>query len=93
MARWFRQKQEPRVRADRVKLSGGSDGERHDWAAHRNSLLFGLLLIAGFITALEFLFPQAVPATENEIEAGQVSSEDVIAPFDFDVLKTADALE
>ncbi len=93
MARWFRQKQEPRVRADRVKLSGGSDGERHDWAAHRNNLLFGLLLIAGFITVLEFLFPQAVPATESEIKAGQVSSEDVIAPFDFDVLKTADALE
>ncbi len=93
MARWFRQKQEPRARADRVKLGVGSDGPRADWAAHRNSLLFGLLLIVGFIIVLEFLFPQAVPTTEIEIKVGQVSREEVVAPFDFDVLKTADELE
>ncbi len=93
MARWFRQKQEPRVRADRVKLAVGADAERRDWATHRNTVLFGLLLVAGFIAILEFMFPRAMPTTESEIKVGQVSREEVVAPFDFDVLKTAGELE
>jgi putative nucleotidyltransferase with HDIG domain len=76
-----------------VKLGAGSDSARPHGAAHRNSLLFGFLLVAGFIAALEILFPQAVPTSENEIKVGQVSREEVVAPFDFDVLKTADELE
>ncbi len=87
MAAFLRRKPDRPARSERVRL----DDDRAESPASqvvRRSILFGLLIIAGFLLTLELLFPGPAPGTGIELQEGQVAREEIVAPFDFDVLKT-----
>lgn len=92
MARWFGRKQESRARGDRLRLGNDVEAARVDAAVLRRKVLLGLVIIAAFITMLELMFPTAVPGGGVEPQLGQVAREEIVAPFDFDVLKSDDEL-
>jgi putative nucleotidyltransferase with HDIG domain len=84
-------KKEPRARAERVRLDlGGPAGEP---LPSRQVLLAGILLVIGFLVLLELVFPGATPGRGYDLSVGQIAREDIVAPFDFDVLKSEDELE
>jgi len=93
MRRLFGKRNETRRRAGRVKHVAGTDatGPARPW--QRREVLYGILLSLAFIIVLEMLFPQALPETGVELQVGQVAREEIVAPFDFRVLKSEDALE
>ncbi len=80
------------ARAERVKLDDQNEG-RPSTAVVRRLALHGALVAGAFLFALEILFPAAEPTTGFDLLEGQVARQDVVAPFDFDVLKTEGELE
>ncbi|MFH1502307.1 MAG: HDIG domain-containing metalloprotein [Candidatus Eisenbacteria bacterium] len=87
MAGLFRRKPEKPARTERVRLDDPR-GAKPKAEVVKRSVLIGLLAVAGFLLILEFLFPGPAPGTGIELQKGQVAREDIVAPFDFDVLKT-----
>lgn len=87
MVQFLRRKREAPGRTERVRLGE----ERRDSPppdAVRRAALTGLLLVAALLIILELLFPPAAPGTGAGFEEGHVARDEVVAPFDFDVLKT-----
>ncbi len=93
MRRLFGKRPETRRRAGRVKHVADADakGPARPW--RRRGVVYGILLSLAFIIVLELLFPRALPETGVELQVGQVAREEIVAPYDFDVLKSEDALE
>ena len=95
MALFSRQKPErtPRTeRADRVLLSDQTERVPPARIFWRREVLHGILLVVGFLIFLEVVFIAAVPGRRTEFDVGQVAREDVVAPYDFDVLKPPEDL-
>jgi putative nucleotidyltransferase with HDIG domain len=59
----------------------------------RRKILWGLFMVLIFLALVERMFPAAVPGSGIEVSAGNVAREDIVAPFDFKVLKSTDQLE
>jgi putative nucleotidyltransferase with HDIG domain len=93
MPSFFSRKKEPAPRAERVALAGADTEERTVDAALRTKILLGVVMIVVFIVLLELIFPAAVPGSGIELSIGQIAREEVVAPFDFDVLRPVDELE
>ena len=91
MAPFLRREREAPARAERVRL-GEERKERPPLEAVKQAVLTGVLLVAAFLIILELLFPSATPGTGAAIEEGQVAREEIVAPFDFDVLKAESEL-
>jgi len=93
MRRLFGKRSETRRRAGRVKHVAETDatGPTRPW--RRRGVVYGILLSLAFIIVLELLFPRALPETGVELQVGQVAREEIVAPYDFDVLKSEDAIE
>ena len=93
MRRLFGKRPETRRRAGRVKHVAETDatGPARPW--RRRTVVYGILLSLAFIIVLELLFPRALPETGVELQVGQVAREEIVAPYDFDVLKSEDAIE
>ncbi|MBD3348680.1 MAG: HDIG domain-containing protein, partial [Candidatus Eisenbacteria bacterium] len=92
MAALFRRRPEKPARAERVRLDD-KRAERPMGAVARRTALAGLLAIAVFLVVLELIFPAPAPGTGIQLEEGQVAREEIVAPFDFDVLRTPQELE
>lgn len=88
----FRKKRESVARADRVKLETGDGDVGVICAVLQPRLLIGILLGIAFLILLEFLFPLTLAGSGMELQVGQVAREEIVAPFDFDVLKSEDVL-
>jgi len=93
MAGFLSRRKDAGARADRVSLAGEGQQERAVDAAVRRKIVLGLAMVAAFLVLLELIFPPAVPGSGVELSVGQIAREEIAAPFDFDVLKPADALE
>ncbi len=93
MRRLFGKRTETRRRAGRVKHVAETNTTRPARPWQRRDVLYGILLSVAFIIVLELLFPRALPETGVELQVGQVAREEIVAPYDFDVLKSEDALE
>ncbi|MFH1866356.1 MAG: HDIG domain-containing metalloprotein [Candidatus Eisenbacteria bacterium] len=93
MAAFLRRKKDAGARADRVSLSGEGVEERAVDAVLRTKIILGLAMVAAFLVLLELAFPAAVPGSGIELSTEQIAREEIVAPFDFDVLKPADELE
>ncbi len=95
MARFFDRlfgRRHEAARAKRVRLgsdvqAGGSDPEELS-----TSVLYGALLVLAFLVIMHFLFPGATAERGMELRVGQVAGEEIVAPFDFVVMKSADQL-
>jgi putative nucleotidyltransferase with HDIG domain len=88
----FRRRTEAGARAERVRL----DERRDDGpprALGRRVVLFGLLFIAVFLLILELIFPVSISVGGSNLSDGQVAREEIVAPFDFDVLKSDQELK
>ncbi len=92
MAALFKRKPDKPARSERVRLDDGRE-EGPSSRVVRRTVLFGLLIIAGFLLALELLFPGPTVGTGIELQVGEVANEEIVAPFDFDVLKTPAELQ
>lgn len=92
MAGPFRRKPDKSARVERVKLDDvrAASPERD---LIRRTALIGILIVAGFLFILELLFPGPSPGIGIELQEGQVAREEIIAPFDFDVLLTPSELQ
>lgn len=86
MAPFLRRKRDTPARAERVRLEEERE-ESPPVETMRRAALMGTLLVAGLLVILELLFPAATPGTGAPMEVGQVAREEIVAPFDFDVLK------
>ena len=93
MAAFLNRKKDAGARADRVSLAGEGAEERVVDAAARTKIVLGLVTVVAFLVLLELIFPGAVPGSGVELTIGQVAREEIVAPFDFKVLKPADDLE
>ncbi len=93
MAAFLRRKRDAGARADRVSLAGEGGEERAVDVVLRKKIVLGLAMVAAFIVLLELSFPAAVPGSGIELSIGQIAREEIVAPFDFDVLKPAEELE
>jgi len=89
----FGRRREPGGRADRVKLDGADAGGAARMKLSRRRMLTGFLLVVGFLVVLELLFPLATPVSDVVPSVGQIAREEIVAPFEFQVLKTPEALE
>ncbi|MBN2564765.1 MAG: hypothetical protein JXB46_03560, partial [Candidatus Eisenbacteria bacterium] len=89
----FGRRKEPSARADRVSLSGDDAQPRPVDPAYKRKIIWGLVMVLVFLAILERMFPAAVPGSGIEVSAGNIAREDIVAPFDFDVLKSEDRLE
>jgi putative nucleotidyltransferase with HDIG domain len=81
------------ARTDRVSLNGEGAEERRVDPARRTQIALGLAMVVVFLVLMELIFPAAVPGSGVELSVGQIAREEIVAPFDFDVLKPADELE
>jgi putative nucleotidyltransferase with HDIG domain len=90
MAAFFSRKKDAGARADRVSLASEGQEDRAVFAACRSKILLWVAMVAVFIVLLEIIFPAAVPGSGVELSIGQIAREEIVAPFDFDVLKPAD---
>ncbi len=93
MRRLFGKRTETRRRAGRVRHVAAPSGAGPVQPWRRREVLYGILLSLAFIIVLELLFPRALPETGVELQVGQVAREEIVAPYDFDVLKAEDKLE
>jgi len=93
MASLFSRKKEAGARAERVSLSSDGSQERAVDAALRTAILLGLGMVVAFIVLLELIFPAATPGSGIELQVGQIAREEIVAPFDFDVLRPPEELE
>jgi putative nucleotidyltransferase with HDIG domain len=93
MASFFKRKKEPVARAERVSLVEDDSPERTVDAAIRKKILLGLGMIVVFIVLLEIIFPAAVPGSGIDLTVGQIAREEIVAPFDFNVLRPVEELE
>ena len=93
MAHLFGRKREAAARADRVSLVDEGGDERVVDAHFKSKIAIGLGMVAVFLVMLEFIFPAAVPGSGTDLTIGQVAREEIVAPFDFDVLKSEDELK
>jgi len=93
MRRLFGRRTETHRRAGRVKHVADADTTRPARPWQRRDLLYGILLSLAFIVVLELLFPRALPETGDELQVGQVAREEIVAPYDFVVLKSENTLE
>lgn len=93
MAAFLRRKKDAGARADRVSLADDGVEERTVDAALRTKIVLGLAMVAAFLVLLELAFPAAVPGSGIELSIGQIAREEIVAPFDFDVLKPAEEVE
>jgi len=92
MAAVFRRKPEKPARAERVRLDDvGNGGPTGD--VLRRAVLMGVFVAAGFLLVLELIYPAPAPGTGILLEEGQVAREEIVAPFDFNVLRTPQELE
>jgi putative nucleotidyltransferase with HDIG domain len=87
MAPFLKRRREAPARTERVRLDEERD-ERPPPEAVKRAVVTGLLLVAALLVILELLFPAATPGTGAAMEEGQVAREEIVAPFDFDVVKT-----
>jgi len=92
MAWWLERRRDVRPRADRVVLEAEPANEITPRAMLRPRTLAGIGAIAAILVLFEMLFPRPVPGGRIAFQVGQVAREDVVAPFDFDVLKSPEAL-
>jgi putative nucleotidyltransferase with HDIG domain len=92
MPSWFQRRRESSPRADRVVLAPEPESEITPRAILRPRTLAGLGVAVVVLVLLEVLFPRPLPGGRMALQIGQVAREDVVAPFDFDVLKTPDAV-
>jgi len=92
MPSWFQRRRESGARADRVVLAPEPEHEITPSAILRPRTLAGLGVAAVVLVLLEVLFPRPLPGGRTALQIGQVAREDVVAPFDFDVLKTPEVL-
>jgi putative nucleotidyltransferase with HDIG domain len=76
-----------------VSLSDDKAEARPADAAWKKKIVWGLVMVVVFLALLERLFPVAVPGGGIEVSAGNIAREDIVAPFDFEVLKPEDRLE
>ena len=88
MAIFSGRKRETAARADRVSLNDEGSEERAHVAGLKSRVAAGLGMIAVFLVVLELMFPSAVPVSGTGLSVGQVAREEIVAPFDFDVLKS-----
>jgi len=93
MAAFLNRKKDAGARADRVSLAGEGAEERVVDAAVRTKVVLGLVTVVAFLVLLELIFPGAVPGSGVELTIGQIAREEIVAPFDFKVLKPPDDLE
>jgi putative nucleotidyltransferase with HDIG domain len=93
MAPIFARRRESGARTDRVSLADDSGEARPVDLKLRRKVLWGLFMVVVFLALLERMFPAAVPGSGIELSAGNVAREDIVAPFDFEVLKSEDQLE
>ena len=84
-------KKEPSARAQRVRLD--LNGQPAEPLPPRQVIMAGVLLVVAFLVLLELVFPGATPVKSHDLSVGQIAREDVVAPFDFDVLKSEQELE
>jgi hypothetical protein len=84
-------KKEPRARAERVRLDVNGKADRV--MPSRRVAVAGVLLLIGFLILLELFFPGATPGRGHDLSFGQIAREDIVAPFDFEVLKSEEELE
>ncbi len=92
MAPWLRRRHEATPRAERVILETEQEREIDPRSMLRPKVLAGVGAAVLVLLLLEVLFPRPVPGGRTALQVGQVAREDVVAPFDFDVLKSAEAL-
>jgi putative nucleotidyltransferase with HDIG domain len=93
MAPLFGRKKDAPARADRVSLADQAGEERVVDAHFKSKIAIGLAMVGVFLVLLEFIFPAAVPGRGPELTVGQVAREDIVAPYDFDVLKSEEELQ
>lgn len=93
MAHLFGRKREAAARADRVSLNDEAIEERVVDAHFKSKIAIGMCMVGVFLVLLEFIFPAAVPGSGADLTIGQVAREEIVAPFDFVVLKSPDELE
>ncbi len=93
MPRLLGKKTDSHGRAGRVKHVAASSPARPGPAWRRREVIYGILISVAFIVALELVFPRALPETGAELQVGQVAREEILAPYDFKVLKSPDELE
>ena len=93
MAHLFGRKREGPARTERVHLGNGAQESQVDADERSRTILYVSLTLVAFLVVLELLFPGAIPESGIELQVGQVATEELVAPFDFDVLKSEDALE
>ncbi|MBD3367370.1 MAG: HDIG domain-containing protein [Candidatus Eisenbacteria bacterium] len=84
-------KKEPSARAQRVRLD--LNGQPPGPLPSRQVILAGVLLVIAFLVLLELVFPGATPVKSHDLTVGQIAREDIVAPFDFDVLKSEEELD
>ena len=92
MASWLQRRHETSPRAERVILETDQEREIDPRSMLRPKVLAGVGAAVLVLLLLEILFPRPVPGGRTALQVGQVAREDVVAPFDFDVLKSVDAL-
>lgn len=86
-------RRETSARADRVSLSDDKAEVRPVDAAWKRKIVWGLVMVVVFLALLERMFPVAVPGGGIEVSAGNIAREDIVAPFEFQVLKPEERLE
>lgn len=92
MASWLHRRNETSPRAERVILATEAEREITPRSILKPRVLAGVGAVVLVLVLLEVLFPGPVPGGRTALQVGQVAREDVVAPFDFDVLKSAEAL-
>jgi len=92
MTAFMRRKPEKPARTERVRLDDVRE-ERPMGPDARRMALLGVLVVAAFLLVVEAIFPAPTPGTGIQLEEGQVAREEIIAPFDFVVLRTPQELE
>jgi putative nucleotidyltransferase with HDIG domain len=92
MAPWLRRKRESVARTERVMLGDNGQGAGAGGAALRRHVALAALGIVAFVIVLEFAFQGPMFGGGVDLQPGQVAREEIIAPFDFDVLKSEEEL-
>jgi hypothetical protein len=88
----FQRRHETSPRAERVILATEPERDISPRSILKPRVLAGVGAAVLVLLLLEILFPRPVPGGRAALQVGQVAREDIVAPFDFDVLKSAEAL-
>jgi len=92
MRLWSPKRRETSPRADRVVLDAETQHEITPQALLRPRVLVGVGIAAAVLVLFELMFPGPVPGGRVALQVGQVAREDIVAPFDFNVLKSDEGL-